>query len=64
VLDPLAEIAPDVIHPLKKSPSTITATIAQAAVRFSIAGLPPAEAESLIEELKRHYPDVLFTVGN
>ncbi|QDT44162.1 2-amino-4-hydroxy-6-hydroxymethyldihydropteridine pyrophosphokinase [Gimesia alba] len=62
VLDPLTEIAPDLLHPLKK------VTIKQLRDRllkrpfiFSIAGLSSGKAEALMEAVQPRFPDVLFT---
>lgn len=62
VLDPLTEIAADVVHPIKQI------TIQQLQLRLlkrpfilSLAGGTYAVRSALIEALQPHYPQVLFT---
>lgn len=63
VLDPLTEIAPDVIHPIKQTTiRELRQRLLQRPFVFAIAGLPLEQADAMIQELKPHYPDVLFSI--
>ncbi|MFH1301006.1 MAG: 2-amino-4-hydroxy-6-hydroxymethyldihydropteridine diphosphokinase [Planctomycetota bacterium] len=63
VLDPLTEIAPDVVHPVKNiTIKELQQRLLKRPFIFSIAGLPVVEAESVIQELKPHFPAVQFTI--
>ncbi|QDV52319.1 2-amino-4-hydroxy-6-hydroxymethyldihydropteridine diphosphokinase [Gimesia fumaroli] len=62
VLDPLTEIAADVLHPQKQiTIKQLRQRLLKRPFVFSIAGLPPDEAAALIDGLKAQYPDVVFT---
>lgn len=62
VLDPLTEIAPDVIHPIKKiTIKKLQQRLLSQPFVFSLAGLPAEEAATIIQELKQYYPDVIFS---
>ncbi|QDU07565.1 2-amino-4-hydroxy-6-hydroxymethyldihydropteridine diphosphokinase [Gimesia aquarii] len=61
VLDPLTEIAPEVIHPIKKvTIKKLQQRLLKRPFVFSLAGLPAEETAAIIQELKRHYPQVAF----
>lgn len=63
VLDPLSEIAPDVIHPVKKiTINELQQRLLKRPFEFSIAGLPDEEATPIIQELKSQYPDVKYSI--
>ncbi|QDT28907.1 2-amino-4-hydroxy-6-hydroxymethyldihydropteridine pyrophosphokinase [Gimesia panareensis] len=62
VLDPLVEIAPDVIHPVKQiSISALQQRLLKRPFNFSIAGLPRDESTALIEQLQSRFPEVEFS---
>ncbi|MCA9014274.1 MAG: 2-amino-4-hydroxy-6-hydroxymethyldihydropteridine diphosphokinase [Planctomycetaceae bacterium] len=62
VLDPLTEIAPDVLHPLKHiTIKQLRQRLLKRPFNFSIAGLLPEEASALMEVLQPRYSDVIFT---
>ncbi|WP_298868661.1 2-amino-4-hydroxy-6-hydroxymethyldihydropteridine diphosphokinase [uncultured Gimesia sp.] len=63
VLDPLREIAPDLVHPVKKiTIKELQQRLLKRPFLFSIAGLPTAEAETVIQYLKPRFHDVLFSI--
>lgn len=63
VLDPLMEIAPDVMHPVKKvTIKELQQRLLTRPFRFSIAGLAADNAENLIQELKQQFPDVSYSI--
>ncbi len=63
VLDPLTEIAPDVIHPVKKiTIKQLQQRLLQQPFHLSVAGLPALEAETLVQDLKQRFPEVLFSI--
>ncbi|QDT96401.1 2-amino-4-hydroxy-6-hydroxymethyldihydropteridine diphosphokinase [Gimesia aquarii] len=62
VLDPLTEIAPEVVHPIKKvTIKKLQQRLLKRPFEFSLAGLPASEIEPIIQELIQHYPDVVFS---
>ncbi|MBN73912.1 MAG: 2-amino-4-hydroxy-6-hydroxymethyldihydropteridine diphosphokinase [Gimesia sp.] len=62
VLDPLVEIAADVIHPVKQTTiGKLQQRLLQRPFVFSLAGLPQDEALALIQELQLRFPEVKFS---
>jgi 2-amino-4-hydroxy-6-hydroxymethyldihydropteridine diphosphokinase len=62
VLDPLSEIAADVIHPEKQiTIQELRQRLLIKPFQFVLAGLPPREAALLIENLQEKYPEVQFS---
>ncbi len=62
VLDPLVEIATDVIHPEKQiTIQELRQRLLVTPFRFVLAGLPPEDTTSLIENLQQRFPEVLFS---
>lgn len=62
VLDPLVEIAADVIHPVKQTTiGKLQQRLLQRPFVFSLAGLPQAESLALIQELQTRFPAVEFS---
>lgn len=62
VLDPLVEIAPEVIHPVKQiSIRELQQRLLRRPFVFSIAGLASGAATALINELQPRFPDVVFS---
>ena len=63
VLDPLMEIAPDVMHPVKKiTIKELQQRLLNQPFRLSIAGLATIDAEHVIQELKQQFPHVLYSI--
>lgn len=62
VLDPLAEIAADVIHPEKQiTIQELRQRLLVKPFQFVLAGLPPEETASWIRKLQQQYPEVRFS---
>ncbi|QDT92687.1 2-amino-4-hydroxy-6-hydroxymethyldihydropteridine diphosphokinase [Gimesia algae] len=62
VLDPLAEIAADVIHPEKQiTIQELRQRLLAKPFQFVLAGLPSEEAAILIKNLRQQYPEVQFS---
>lgn len=62
VLDPLVEIAPEVIHPVKKiSIAKLQQRLLKQPFVFSLAGLPPDQADVLITQFQPQFPKVIFS---
>lgn len=62
VLDPLVEIAPEVVHPVKQiSIRALQQRLLQRPFVFSIAGLASDAAAALINELQPGFPEVVFS---
>jgi 2-amino-4-hydroxy-6-hydroxymethyldihydropteridine diphosphokinase len=63
VLDPLVEIAPDAVHPIKQlSVSSLRDRLLVRPFHLSIAGdMRPSQRESLIATARAEFPDVVLT---
>ncbi|MBI5757362.1 MAG: 2-amino-4-hydroxy-6-hydroxymethyldihydropteridine diphosphokinase [Planctomycetales bacterium] len=63
VLDPLVEIAPDIVHPIKQlSVSALRDRLLVRPLHVSIAGdMSPSQRESLIVAARTEFPDVVLT---
>ena len=62
VLDPLTEIAADVVHPIKQiTIQELQSRLLKRPFILSLAGGTLEARSALIEALKPHYPEVLFT---
>ena len=63
VLDPLVEIAPDIVHPVKRlSVSALRARLLVRPFHLSIAGdMRPSRREILIATAQAEFPDIVFT---